>query len=147
MEQEYKDVQRFFDKVRFTESCWEWSAGKYRRGYGHFWLNGKNVGAHRFAFAWGHGAPAASHVLHRCDNTSCVNPEHLYEGSDLDNAADRDSRGRAGRPNKKVTPDGAYEIRRLWANGGMTQQQIGDLFGILQGSVNNIVHGRQKVLK
>lgn len=75
--------------------CWLWTASKNRRGYGKFVVRKKSCPAHRYSWILHIGnIPLGLCVLHRCDNPSCVNPDHLFIGTDVDNIADRDSKGR-----------------------------------------------------
>ena len=69
---------RFWSKVRKTDSCWNWIACKTSDGYGRFSLNGKMVGAHRFSYEFVKGSiPKALQIDHLCRNRACVNPEHM----------------------------------------------------------------------
>ena len=85
---------RFFAKVEKTESCWVWT-GSRLRGYGQFWLNGKLHIAHRVSWVL-HVGPIAFglHALHKCDNPSCVNPDHLFLGTAKTNVHDMMDKGR-----------------------------------------------------
>jgi hypothetical protein len=68
--------------------CWLWTGCVQAQGYGRFWKN-KHVRAHRVAWELHHGAvPSGMHVLHSCDTASCVNPGHLFLGTDSDNRRD-----------------------------------------------------------
>lgn len=89
--------KRFWEKVdKRAHGCWQWTAGKFAQGYGAFQLNGCAQRAHRIVWELTHGAiPRGKDVLHTCDNPSCVNPEHLYLGTDKENGRDRAVRGRA----------------------------------------------------
>jgi hypothetical protein len=70
-------VDRFWAKVDKTETCWNWTATG-SNGYGHFSLNRRSVGAHRFSFELVNPPiPAGMDIDHTCHNRSCVNPEHL----------------------------------------------------------------------
>jgi len=70
-------MERFWSKVDKTEECWNWTAAK-AGNYGVFWFERKNVGAHRFAYMLVKGEiPKGFVVDHLCNNTNCVNPEHL----------------------------------------------------------------------
>jgi len=90
-------MKRFFEKINKTEKCWNWIAGKDKDGYGKIKIDGKMVQAHRASWVIHNGdIPNGMCVLHRCDNPSCVNPEHLFIGTRLDNARDRDVKGRNG---------------------------------------------------
>ena len=96
-------MNRFWSKVnKNTESgCWEWTAGRDGHGYGKFYLHGKDIGAHRASWEIHNGKiPEAEGyhgmcVLHKCDNPLCINPSHLWLGTNLDNMRDRDKKGRA----------------------------------------------------
>jgi len=70
---------RFFQKVELSlDSCWEWKGTLTKGGYGHFWLDGREVYAHRFAYELVQGPiPEGMELDHLCRNTSCVNPTHL----------------------------------------------------------------------
>jgi hypothetical protein len=87
-----------------TEGCWIWFGAKNRKGYGQL---GITVGskkttarAHRIAYEKYIGSiPKGVLVLHKCDVPACVNPEHLFLGTDKDNAIDRNAKKR-NRSNK-----------------------------------------------
>lgn len=68
---------RFIAKVDKTDTCWLWQAAT-RRGYGAFWLGGRHVAAHRFAYQFLVGpVPDDLHLDHLCRTPACVNPAHL----------------------------------------------------------------------
>lgn len=65
-------------------------------GYGHFYVNGKSVKTHRFAWENRHGPVLNGlHVLHKCDTPACCNPDHLFLGTPKDNTDDKVRKGRA----------------------------------------------------
>nr|WP_087475466.1 HNH endonuclease signature motif containing protein [Nitrospira cf. moscoviensis SBR1015] len=79
--------------------CWLWTGGSSTRGYGQFRMLGRGWRAHRAAWTIYRGPiPDGLHVLHKCDVTSCVNPDHLFLGTPLDNARDKESKGRGNQP-------------------------------------------------
>lgn len=89
-------TKRFWSKVAKGEGCWIWTGGTSGNGYGAFMLNGKHITAHRFSWILHRGEPRL-HILHKCDNPICVNPDHLFEGTNLDNIKDRVSKGRSAK--------------------------------------------------
>lgn len=78
------------------DQCWIWT-GYSHLGYGNIQIKGECFLSHRVSSVMAHGEvlPSAPFVLHRCDNTSCVNPNHLFRGTYADNNKDRDIKGRA----------------------------------------------------
>lgn len=75
--------------------CWNWIAGRNERGYGRFRVGDRTLAAHRVAFAISRGAdPGELFVCHSCDNPSCVNPDHLWLGTNADNLRDCVNKGR-----------------------------------------------------
>ena len=74
--------------------CQNW-IGAMRDGYGMIWHNGCLVSAHRLSWELRYGSiPKGEQILHRCDNRQCINPAHLFTGSQKDNIQDAISKGR-----------------------------------------------------
>lgn len=70
--------ERFWSKVRKSDGCWEWTAGRFEDGYGQFWLDGRPRKAHRVSFEMAGGViPDGLEIDHLCRNRPCVNPDHL----------------------------------------------------------------------
>lgn len=89
-------AERFWPRVDKSGDCWMWTGGTDHRGYGNFFLNGRAVKAHRAAWILTFGPIAKSQVLcHRCDIPLCVNPAHLFLGTQKDNIADMFKKGRS----------------------------------------------------
>ncbi len=84
------DRQRFEKKlVVLPDGCWKWVASMMARGYGQFSFDGKWTLAHRVSWILYRGSiPDDMLVLHKCNNTSCVNPDHLYIGTQYENVMD-----------------------------------------------------------
>lgn len=90
-------VIRFWRHVEKSDGCWEWTAKRLPSGYGVMTTDGAKVYTHRFSWEMHNGPiPARMFVCHSCDNPSCVRPDHLWIGTALDNAQDRDVKGRTG---------------------------------------------------
>lgn len=115
--------------------CWPWTGTIGHGGYGRIAIGGLDYRAHRVVWRLVHGEPGDLNVLHHCDNPPCCNPDHLFLGTDLDNAADRDAKERQARGEEsgtaKLTESGVREIRAAFA-AGMTQSALGPFHGVSQ---------------
>lgn len=113
------DQARFWKKVLKSEDhdgCWEWTAYRDARGYGWFRLgggSGRMYVAHRVSFAIENGATAGDKwfVCHRCDNPSCVRPDHLFLGTNRQNSDDCIQKGRHHFQNGRTWKGGPKENR------------------------------------
>ena len=144
--------ERFWSKVNVGQcwECWDWMASTDHGGYGRFGLDGRTSAAHRIAWQLVEGdLPDGMRVCHHCDNPGCCNPEHLFVGTDLDNARDRDKKGRGnpgwiageGHPNAKLTEDDVRFIRKLFDDGA-NRKDIATFFGV-SGSTIDIIGARK----
>lgn len=143
-----KDTERFRERYKTNPKtgCWDWLSTKDRDGYGQFKLNGKQWKAHRLSWTLYLGEiPEKLFVCHRCDNPGCVNPEHLFLGTAMDNNRDTVEKGRdrkaSGKNNghARITEIDVLEIRRLYATGDYTYNQLADVFGLKGSHVWKIV--------
>lgn len=130
-------------------ACWPWAAGKSQFGYGSFWSgsHGHSVGAHVVAALIAFGPPPEGKpfTLHACDNPACCNPVHLRYGTALENAQDRDGRGRHPRgeqhTSSKLTENDVRTIRAAHA-GGSTLAELGHRYGVTACNIRSIVDRR-----
>lgn len=87
-------VRDFWSHVDKSGTCWPYSTAY---SYGSVMWKGRHTAAHRVAWELTYGPiPAGMHVLHRCDNKPCVNPDHLFLGTQRDNAIDYYTKIRSG---------------------------------------------------
>jgi hypothetical protein len=88
-------LERFHEKYIKNKNCWEWIGTKIKSGYGQIAAKGKLILSHLFSYELYYGEfNKKLHVLHKCDNPSCVNPDHLFLGTDRDNSLDCRLKGR-----------------------------------------------------
>lgn len=108
-----------------TNACIEWQGNKDIKGYGRIHGHGGTIKAHRLAYCLHTHCTMESIseqvVRHTCDNTGCVNPNHLLLGSNLDNIADRYERGRSAKGERngwaKLTSEEVSQIRAFYQKG------------------------------
>lgn len=144
----------FWSRVQRGPGCWLWQARLDQDGYGVFHFLCKTRKAHRIAFTQFFGAPdEALCVCHRCDVRACCNPQHLFLGTNEENTQDRQNKGRQAtgrrtRPETRargeqaalsvLTANQVEQIRELCTRGELRQRDIGELFGVTQGTVSKI---------
>lgn len=105
---------RFLKYVKKTDSCWIWT-GSVWKGYGRF-MSDRCKKAHRVSYEIFNGPiEKGKDILHSCNNSLCVNPQHLRQGTQSEN--ERDAVKNGTHPNQKLTIAEANEIRSLRAKG------------------------------
>lgn len=144
--------ERFWRKVdvRGPDECWPWTAGT-TCGYGVVTVaGGRKIRAHRLSWqihlgpipeGEGHHGTC---VLHHCDQPSCVNPSHLFLGTQADNMADMFAKGRGrslrgeNHGRAKLTENSVFEIRKRYSD-GESQKSIAVAFGVSRPNISYIV--------
>lgn len=159
--------QRFWKYVIKGDGCWKWSGQLDTRGYGTIKLRKRRTFAHRVSWMIHRGNPEYLYVLHHCDNPSCVNPIHLFLGTQTDNVADMMAKGRRWKtrdlpigdqhwsrkhPDKvrrgelnnraKLTSEVVRNMRRSF-NSGVSRRMLSEQFHISLSQTYNITSGRQ----
>jgi hypothetical protein len=151
-------VERFWPKVerRGPDECWPWVGARQQTGYGILFKSSRPRRwhlAHRLSWELHNGPiPDGLHVLHRCDNPPCVNPAHLFLGTQADNNRDRDAKSRGGlareggegNPRARLTWAIVDEIRGRHA-AGETQVALAKHFGVKQPQVSRIIRNQSWV--
>lgn len=131
--------ERFWIYVQKTENeCWEWQGAKNLKGYGKYLLNGKMMLAHRASWIIHNGTiKNGLCVCHKCDNPPCVNPDHLFLGTNHDNIDDMVNKGRQKR---SFTDEQILEIRSKHKD-GLSQCKLAKEYGGSRCQIRNMVNG------
>ena len=152
-----KELIRFwsYTKKKSIDECWEWNSYKSSGGYGGFYLHNKQMKAHRVSWIIHNGPIPETDsngnricVCHKCDNPSCVNPNHLFLGTDLDNMKDRDNKGRRipfrpiGNKNGNAVIDiQTIKLAEQMLNDGAKNIDVAKSLNISEALTSNIKNG------
>lgn len=149
-------AERFWPKVHRTPTCWLWT-GSQGNTYGHGSISVRQADgkylpeyAHRVSWELANGAiPDGLQVLHRCDVAACVNPDHLFLGTQDANLKDAAAKGRfnvprPNHPRRKLSEADVAAIHELRRD-GLTLEAIGANFGVTKCCISQIVRGLRRV--
>lgn len=127
--------------------CWQWQRSKTRVGYGQIRVKDKMRSIHRVSYEEFVGEiPKGKHVLHKCDNKPCCNPNHLFLGTHKDNMQDKQNKNRGNQVSgerhglSKLIKNDIIEIRKLWKTKKYTKRRLGEQFNVSAVSISNIVN-------
>ena len=126
---------RVWERVNKTKSCWLWIGfgSKDGKRYGQIRKDGKIQRAHRVVWEIVNGPITVGlNVLHNCDNRACVNPSHLFLGTQRDNIIDMVKKGRCY--NRKVTDDEVREIRKS----DLSATEASRIYGVQPAQIRKI---------
>ncbi len=144
---------RFWNAVDKSGECWLWIANKDKNGYGKIYANRKHARAHRVSWELHYGPiPKGLQVLHNCpsgDNPSCVNPAHLFLGTNSDNMQDKVAKGRCPRGEtsgkSKMTEASVLAMRSAFDSGERNISKLARAHQIDQSTANDII--KRKIWK
>lgn len=142
------DIARFWAKVdvRGPDECWPWKAGTIR-GYGVFWMQGASYRSHRVAYFIITGNDLYPlDGCHSCDRPICNNPAHVWPGTDLQNHADRDRKGRTAKGDRhfsKLHPELLIRGDRHYARTNPERLLRGEKHGMAKTSLETVMKIRK----
>ena len=139
-----KDLGDFLDQRtdKQPNGCWLWTKRVDGDGYGRtvdkwYRIHGKS-GAHQLSYIWHHGPIGHDkQVCHTCDNPTCINPAHLFLGSNQDNMTDKVIKGRQI---VKLTETQVLEIRSRYATGSFTQAELAPDYDVSEEAIRCVVN-------
>lgn len=146
--------ERFWARVYKTNGCWLWDGPHSLKGYGRLLISGEEKATRKTRYLYMHRFSYELHfgqilkgisVLHKCDVPSCVNPKHLFLGTQTDNVRDMDAKGRRGvlqgssHPNSVLADGQVREMRRLHQEEGCGSSLLARLFHVSQGTAWKVI--------
>jgi hypothetical protein len=159
---------RFWSKVKQTPHCWVWLGAKTSTGYGVIGRGRRGEGnaraSHVSWFIHNGPIPTGQWLLHKCDNPTCVNPEHLFLGNHTDNMRDCVAKGRARRNPKygedhhstKLSDAQVVQIKREWQDAPPRRRgrvafrnEMCQKYGVSDATIKGVVgdYARRKLIK
>jgi len=142
-------IDRFWEKVEKTDTCWLWIGVRVPSGYGILQEGTRPIShsAHRLSYQLHVGPiPNGMRVCHTCDTVHCVNPAHLFLGTAKDNSQDMVKKGRSGKGERnamsKLTTNDVKTIRHLYFSGTVTQKALAKQYSVGQATISNITNRR-----
>jgi len=138
-------------KIKDKDECWEWQGCKDKKGYGQINLNYKTYRTHRLSYMIKHNLSYISGgmcVLHKCDNPVCVNPDHLWLGTNFDNVQDRHAKGRSSASKgesshfHKLNEKTVRKIRQDYKTGNFTTRKLAVKYNTSKSNIGHIVHNK-----
>jgi hypothetical protein len=142
--------KKFCERVNKNtgSECWEWVGSISSNGYGKYLFEGKFYLAHRLSYMLLiSDIPKNKLVLHKCDNPKCVNPKHLYVGTQKDNMQDKVRRGRMpcmsgeNSPSSKLTWKKIEQAKKL-SHEGSSLRSIGKMFNVHHWTIGLALKGK-----
>lgn len=146
---------RFWSRVRKTDTCWLWLGKKNDDGYGRIIVNNITITAHRYSWILHNGPiPDSLSVLHSCDTPGCIRPDHLFLGTQIDNINDMVNKGRQSAPIGELHPRAILTEAQVIEIRSRGQKQTSQRcrkhgcaalardFGVSEGAIRSILQGK-----
>ena len=141
--------ERFLGKVNKNgpNGCWIWTGACNSEGYGNIGVENRTEKAHRVSWELYNGKiPKGLCICHKCDNPKCVNPEHLFLGTNQDNTDDMIQKGREANregeknPKSKLTEEIVLWVRSEYDTGKYTMKQLAEKCNVIQSTIGKIIN-------
>jgi len=138
---------RFSSKIKKSENgCWKWTGAKISTGYGALYVDGTIQLSHRLSYEFYNGKiPKGFHVCHHCDNPECVNPKHLFLGTDLDNSIDCIKKGRNAKGEKqglhKLTTEQVKYIKQNYIPYKIPLRHFAKKYAVDEKTIHRVITG------
>lgn len=144
-------LQKILSRCFKEGECLLWQGAKNNDGYGNINVGGKYLKVHRLVYSLVYG-PTDKSILHRCDKPSCVNPHHLFEGTQDDNMKDAKLKGRLPKgnfhPKAVLNTEKVLEIKNFFALLGNSKVPYGTIpmlakqYGVSYETIQSIRYGK-----
>jgi hypothetical protein len=146
-----KFKERFFAKVEKTPTCWIWKGAHKAKGYGTIGVgkksmgNRKNAYAHRISWEMANGEkiPDGLFACHKCDNPPCVNPEHIFIGTNSENILDSVAKKRfpiASRHYRARLKDSDVQVIFEMRKSGLKHREIAEKYGVCRELITHVLN-------
>lgn len=141
-------IRKFFSRVSESKNgCWEWIGGINSSGYGCFKFQEKQQLTHRLSYSWFVGPIECGKLIcHLCNNKKCVNPHHLYLGTQFENMRDavKDGLIEVGEKSSssKLKYKDVVSIKKEYKNSNLTQYELAKKYKTVQTNIHMIVSGK-----
>lgn len=144
-----KDIKRFESYLNKTDSCWLWKGGKDIKGYGIFFYKGRTTFAHRVSLLLYNKVKELTPglvVRHSCRNTSCVNPNHLSEGTKIQNSQDKDRDGTSLKGERCHFSKLNWEIAEEIRSSNDTRKNLAVIYDVSVSCITSLINNKSWVV-
>ena len=133
-------IERLESKIGRSGDCHEWQERTNEWGHARITFNGKKILAHRAMWVVENGEIVGEQINHSCGNAKCMNTDHMYIGSQEENAQDMARHG--NQHTQKLSVSDVKEIRER-VEDGETQTSVAEDFPVGQYQISRIVNGKR----